>query len=68
MKPTLEKAMQLLQLWVDTAADNSGAYLKLTTDTRLFLQGMAHECPGHVAHYLNPKICRYCATHIDEYR
>jgi hypothetical protein len=23
------------------------------------------DCPGHVASDLNPKVCRYCATHVD---
>jgi len=28
----------------------------------------AEDCPGHVASDLNPKVCRYCSTHVDSER
>jgi hypothetical protein len=29
---------------------------------------LATPCPGHTASDHDAKVCRYCGTHIDEYR
>lgn len=31
-------------------------------------QASTKGCPGHVARYDNPKVCRLCGTHVDEMR
>lgn len=37
-------------------------------DGALQAAGVTLDCPGHVASDDDPKVCRHCGTHVDEYR